>query len=376
MFLPWTNGGHGDNSDDNLFILPNKRRVEEVIALMALIFHLFVYAVKTDASTIWRSGKKPIIIGLASLITPLVTALIVSYIFYNNIRSFVKQKEKFVFFIATLHCHSAFPVLADTLSEFGLLGSELGRLALSSAMIQSTTGIAFIGLFGILDQSQHGGIMSILITASLLSALAAFAIFIIRPYGVWVIQDTPSNGYVREVHIFVITLAMILMALVSDLAGAVFIFGPIMMGFALPNGPPLGTALVERIELMGSELLLPLYYIMVGHNMDWAAATQQSRLWMSLHLIILIMCIAKFSTVVLVAYYCDMSLKNGLLLGLIMNFKGTFEMIVFTDFFYGKVYIYYEDTLIFCPAYISFTYIYGTALLNLINRCWTERHLL
>jgi Kef-type K+ transport system membrane component KefB len=130
---------------------------------------------------------------------------------------------------------------------------------------------------------------------------------------------------------------MILTALVSDLAGAVFVLGPIMMGFALPNGAPLGTALVERVELMGSELLLPVYYFLVGHNIDWIAASHQSRLWITLDLIILTTCISKFATIVLTAYYCKIPLKDGLLLGLIMNIKGTFEIIALIHFFSGKV---------------------------------------
>jgi Kef-type K+ transport system membrane component KefB len=134
---------------------------------------------------------------------------------------------------------------------------------------------------------------------------------------------------------------MILMALLSDLAGAPFMVGPIMMGLVLPNGPPLGTALVERVELLGSELLMPLYYIVVvGHHMDWITASQQLRLWISLDIILLIMCISKFATVVLVAYYYGMPLKKGLILGLIMNFKGTFEVVIFVQMFGEKVYRY------------------------------------
>jgi Kef-type K+ transport system membrane component KefB len=134
-----------------------------------------------------------------------------------------------------------------------------------------------------------------------------------------------------------ITLTMMSMALLSDMAGATYIFGPIMMGFALPNGPPLGTALVERVELMGTELLMPLYYVTVGRHMDWVAASQQSRLWVSLLLILLVMSLSKLATVVLAAYYCGMPLKSGLILGLIMNFKGTFEVAVFVQMLIDEV---------------------------------------
>jgi Kef-type K+ transport system membrane component KefB len=165
---------------------------------MALGFYLFVYAVKIDASMMWRVEKKPIIIGLASFVISLTTGFIASYILYNNIHSFVKHREKFVFFIATLHSHNSAIVLSDILSQLGILNSELGRLALSSAMFQLwiKVGIAFITVFTIMEQSQRGGITHILFTTTLLT-LFAFIIFILRPYGLWIVQDSRSNGHVR-----------------------------------------------------------------------------------------------------------------------------------------------------------------------------------
>jgi Kef-type K+ transport system membrane component KefB len=190
----WRNGEH-----DDLLLLPRKQRLETAIALMALDFNMFVYAVKIDTSVMWRAEKKPIIIGLASLVISVITGVIASYILYNNIRSFIIHKEKFVFFIAILHSHSACIVLSDILSEFGILSSELGRLALSSSMVQFETGMVFIVLFTIVDQSRHGGMMRVFITATLLLVLFAFIIFVVRPYGLWITQDTRSNGYIRYI---------------------------------------------------------------------------------------------------------------------------------------------------------------------------------
>jgi Kef-type K+ transport system membrane component KefB len=180
-----------------MLLLPHKERLEMVIGFMALIFNLFGVAVKIDINMIWHNGKKPVIIGLASAVIPLIIGLIVSYILHSDIRSFAKQKESFIVFIVALYSHTSIPVMSDILSEFGLLSSELGRLALSSSIFQLTSAIPLIGLFGIVDQGQHGGITSILISISLMSLLVAFIIFIIRPYGLWIVQDARSSGCVR-----------------------------------------------------------------------------------------------------------------------------------------------------------------------------------
>lgn len=131
---------------------------------------------------------------------------------------------------------------------------------------------------------------------------------------------------------------MILTTLACDFGGITYLFGPCIMGLALPNGPPLGTALIERIELVASEVLFPLIFIIEGENMDLiAAAGQELRLWYWMVLIVIVVSIAKVVTVAAVAAYCDVPVKHGLLLGLILNFRGFVEMYTLIYFKQGQV---------------------------------------
>lgn len=196
IFLPWKKDKHDEYSKYNLFTWPNNRRLEEVMALTGLLLYLFLAGLKMDVSMVWRSGKKPAIIGIAGLFIPLLLCSFAYAFLHNFLNPFVKNQEKFMFFIVALLCTSCFPVLADILSEQQLLNSEVGRLALSSSMIQNLLGWVFKAIFVALNQSQNGlkiGIMSV----TLFFLLVCFNVFIVRPYGLWVVQNTPSNGNVR-----------------------------------------------------------------------------------------------------------------------------------------------------------------------------------
>jgi Kef-type K+ transport system membrane component KefB len=140
-----------------------------------------------------------------------------------------------------------------------------------------------------------------------------------------------------ELHITLITILVILMALASDIVGALDIIGPLFMGLVLPSGPPLGTALIGRIDLVTTELLLPISFIIAGREMDWAAAGQELKHGLWVALLMLVSNITKVVSAAFAASYCNFSFKKGALLGLIMNFKGIMEIILLIDYRLGRV---------------------------------------
>lgn len=140
-----------------------------------------------------------------------------------------------------------------------------------------------------------------------------------------------------EVHITLFTILVIVMALASDMVGVSDIIGPVFMGLALPSGPPLGTALIRCIDLVATELLLPISFITAGREMDWAAVSQELKHGLWLGFLMLVASIAKVITVMFSSAYCSFSFKKGALLCLIMNFKGIMETLVLMDYRLGRV---------------------------------------
>ncbi|KAJ3693208.1 hypothetical protein LUZ60_008688 [Juncus effusus] len=113
------------------------------------------------------------------------------------------------------------------------------------------------------------------------------------------------------------------MGLLSDMSGsATMADGAAITGLAIPDGPPLGTALLERVDVVASELLFPIFFMDGGYYIDLVAAKQQLNASLWLGLLVLVTFIARLVANVAAALYCEMSLKDGLLLGFIMNFRG------------------------------------------------------
>ncbi|KAJ3676060.1 hypothetical protein LUZ60_003472 [Juncus effusus] len=209
--------------DSTMLLDPTKRRVQDVIGSTGIVFNLFIIGVKMDVGSFWRAGKKkPLLIGLSSLLIPLALTLSISFLLFDRL----------------------------------------------------------------------------------------------------------NNG-----HLLMIVLAVFAVALSCDLLGTVYTDGPVIMGLTLPNGPPLGKALIERVDLVASELFLPIIFMKEGHNFNWEGLKQNLILWFWLEVIVLVAFVTRIVvTVVAAVYCCGMSVKNGLLLGLIMNFRGLIEMLTFIRF--------------------------------------------
>lgn len=112
----------------------------------------------------------------------------------------------------------------------------------------------------------------------------------------------------------------------ADLIGASVIHGALMLGIIIPDGPPLGSILVEKTELIVSKFFLPLFFICVDYEMD-VHVIQDWGAFVTLEGIFFAGYFAKFVGTALSSLFFKMRPKHAFLLGLIMNNKGIVEII-------------------------------------------------
>lgn len=312
------------------------------LASFGLMFKLFVMNVKMDPSIILRPGKKALSIGLASILVPFgVQAGLTQMLRENNRIDPNFATSTFLGFIAICLSTTTYPVLADLLDELGLLNTELGRLAMSSSSVNSAVGWFILVLFSAIKLSGGESFHAVHSLAAC-SALVLFAVFVFRPCMRWIVRRTPRGGRVGGGAIMVIMAAVLLSGLYSDIIGATFIFGPIVLGLAVPDGPPLGAQLVEKLDMIVTEMLMPLLFLSGGLITDISRLADHDSIHVSdstmwLFIIALIGFVAKLVSTLVPAMFYDISPHNALLLGLIMNFRGMIEMALLLNFRSFKV---------------------------------------
>ncbi|KAJ9685401.1 hypothetical protein PVL29_017439 [Vitis rotundifolia] len=99
------------------------------------------------------------------------------------------------------------------------------------------------------------------------------------------------------------------------------------MGILVPRECPLASALVEKVEVLVSGLLLPLFFVSNGLKTD-VFTMRGLQSWSLLVLVIFTTSLGKIAGTMAVSLCCRMPVREALALRFLMNSKGLVELIV------------------------------------------------
>ncbi|EOA22933.1 hypothetical protein CARUB_v10003669mg [Capsella rubella] len=318
-----------------------KEIVFSLTAALSYMMFWFLMGVKMDMSLIRTTGRKAITIGLSSV---LLSTLVCSVIFFGNLRDVGTKKSdntlnslEYVV-IYSVQCLSSFPVVGNLLFELKLQNSELGRLAISSAVISdfstSVLASALIFMKELKDEQTRLGSVFIgdvivgdrpLMRAGIVVLFVCVAIYVFRPLMFYIIKQTPSGRPVKPIYLTTIIVMVSGSAMLANWCKQSIFMGPFILGLAVPHGPPLGSAIVEKFESAIFGTFLPFFVASSSTEIDISALFQ----WKDLNGIIYIMLISfvvKFILTTVPALFYRMPMADSFALSLIMSFKGIFEL--------------------------------------------------
>ncbi|XP_058111355.1 cation/H(+) antiporter 15-like [Magnolia sinica] len=295
----------------------------ETTANMGLIFFLFLVGVEMDIEVLKRTKHKALVIAISGMIIPIAIGTSTSFF----VRSYVTndiQNSAFLLFFGVILSVTAFPVLSRILTDLKLFNTNLGRIAMSAALINSIIGWVMFTIAVALARNENSPVASLWAVLSA-AAYVFICIFMVRPAIIRVIQQTPDGESFDDLHISMILCGVMVCGLIADVIGIHFIFGSFVFGLVIPNGP-LGAALAEKLEDFVSGLMLPLFFTISGLKTNLSyVETEEGLVLMG---IILAACIGKAISTLIVAICYGMPLREGFSLGMFMNTKGLLELIV------------------------------------------------
>ncbi|XP_073285589.1 cation/H(+) antiporter 15-like [Primulina huaijiensis] len=297
--------------------------VLETMANVGLLYFLFLVGVEMDIAVIRRSGKKALFIAVAGMVLPFLVGLSFATILHSD--THILKMGTFVLFLGVSLSVTAFPVLARILAELKLLNTDIGRIAMSAALINDMFAWILLAFAIAMAENEAMSLASVWVILSSV-AFVVFCIYVIRPLISWLIRRTPEGEAISEFYICLILTGVMISGFITDAIGTHSVFGAFVFGLVVPNGP-LGVTLIEKLEDFVSGLLLPLFFAISGLKTDITLITGV-KTWAILALIIVLACAGKIAGTLLVSLYYKMPFYEGLTLGFLMNTKGLVEIIV------------------------------------------------
>ncbi|KAL9245667.1 hypothetical protein vseg_019292 [Gypsophila vaccaria] len=297
--------------------------VLETMANIGLLYFLFLVGVEMDIAVIKRTGRKAISIAIGGMILPFVIGCTFSLIMQHG--QVIQNQGTYVLFLGVALAVTAFPVLARILAELKLINTEMGRIAMSSALVNDICAWILLALAIALAESNSSSLTSLWVVLSSVGFVVV-CIFMVRPAVMWMIRKTPEGEPFSDFYICLILTGVMISGFITDAIGTHSVFGAFVFGLIIPNGP-LGVTLIEKLEDFVSGLLLPLFFAISGLKTD-LSKVQGTSTWVGLLIVIVLACVGKVAGTAAVAYFYKMPFREGVTLGLLMNTKGLVEMII------------------------------------------------
>ncbi|TVU00721.1 hypothetical protein EJB05_53831 [Eragrostis curvula] len=304
----------------------------------AFMLQIFAIGVKTDLGMIAKSGKKAIAIAVLGTASPHVAM----YAAGAALGSRVPEAWTRTLMLTNLNAWwslTAFIVVCCTLDDLHLLSSKIGRLAMSSALIgdfANTFCIAGVTSY-ILASSPSEKLQRIGFASSLAFAgFIAFMALVARPAILRIIRDVPEGALLTEARLVAVLLITVACSLAGEILGLHATYGPFMLGLMLPGGAPLGVTMAERLDRLVAGVLMPLLFAQCGMRLD-VYKIKDASTCILLEVFLVVGVVAKFVAVILPCLYCRMPVREAVILGLMMNFKGITESVFASAFMDSKV---------------------------------------
>ncbi|GAB4855330.1 hypothetical protein Ancab_023951 [Ancistrocladus abbreviatus] len=293
------------------------------------MIHVFGLGVNINVSLFRGIGRRAVYIGLSSFVGSTVASLFsyVAVMFSPANVALEKNPPLGLPVFILVNSVSSFIVVASHLMYLNLINSELGNMASSAALVTDACGwfiTAFLANVGVAVERYKGKALYAIVG---IASYYFTMFFILRPLVIRITRDTPQGKPMKEGHFFIIITLVLCVGFLGECIGQGAAVGVFLFGLALPDGPPLGLMLMQKLDTVASGLLLPIFCTLSGLRTNIYTLRLDSAL--VVEAIIMMGYVGKFTGTLLSAITLEIPFQDALPLALLMCCKGLVELAVY-----------------------------------------------
>ncbi|WP_433271674.1 cation:proton antiporter [Actinosynnema sp. CS-041913] len=282
------------------------------LANVGLVFFMFLVGLEFNRELLRGRLGSVAVVSLGSMLTPFALGVLLA----TMLRP-ADGRLAFLLYLGTAMAVTAFPVLARMLGDWGMTRTRVGTLALGSAALGDllawsllAVAIATLGA----GSAEQWRLLLVL-------PLAAVSWWVVRPLLARVARS-------RRDMFPVVLIGLLGWSALTEWMGLHFIFGAFLFGLVMPRGDAadLRAGVTLRIEQVGKVLLLPVYFVVAGLQVDLSRTTWAG--FAGFGLIMLVAVGGKFAGALLAAKLCRLGWRESATLGTLLNTRGLTELVI------------------------------------------------
>ncbi|XP_050209196.1 cation/H(+) antiporter 15-like [Mercurialis annua] len=293
----------------------------DTMGQLGLVYYMFLVGLEMDLTMLKHVERKALYNAAITTLLPLTMGIGLFFLLVHYKTDTIVGMGGGVW--ALTLTVTSFSDLARILSDMKLLHTDIGRLALSSAIICDLVAWAIL-------------VLAITMVNQKLYFLNVFAMilfvflcwFVVRPILAWIIRinNSSNGGMDYELLIYFILGGVVIFGLITDACGSQSMIGAFMFGLIIPKGE-LGMRLIEKLEDLVIGILLPAFYWTNGLKINLGHLNNGVSVFV-VAVVIILGCSAKVISAFIFSVFHGLSTREGLTLGVLMNTKGVLALIV------------------------------------------------
>lgn len=260
----------------------------EMLSMLGIIFLMFLSGLEIDFNMIFQPGQRkkdsqnPLLIGLLSFVGILLLSFAISWGFY--VLKLVKEPYFLTLILSTISLSVTLPVVKDK----GIVKHPLGQSILVTAVFADFLTMILLAVYVALHSDK--GFFSVLLL--LLFFVVFFVVYrVIQAFKPTNLTETISKETVSIGTRGVFALILFFVAL-SETVGAENILGAFLAGVIVSLlGPK--KEFVSQLNAFGFGFLIPIFFVMVGAELDLISLMQDTRALIMFPLLLLAFVLSK-----------------------------------------------------------------------------------
>jgi len=305
-----------------------------VIANLGLIIFMFIVGLELDTTLIRGKERIAGVISLSSIILPMAMGLGLSVLLYDRYAGPGTGDGigalPFALFLGSAMSITAFPVLARILVDRGMYRTALGSLVLACAAVDDILAWALLAV--VLAVVKTGTFLAwdfpLILGSSIV--FAGFMFGVVRPLLARLVPAYERLGRLTPNLASVVLIGFLLSSFVTAEIGIHHIIGAFVFGAVMPREGAHGLTLeiLEKLEQVSVLLLLPVFFVATGLNVDIGALDGAAL--GALGLVLAVAIAGKFVGATAAARLQGIGPRRAAAIGTLMNTRGLTELIVLT----------------------------------------------
>lgn len=297
----------------------------ELLSTVGLVLFLFLVGMDLDSAHLRRQRATALASGGISIVLPFAMAALLAHPLRVRFAPHGIGNVPFVLFLGIAMSITAFPVLARILEERNLQSTSLGTTAILCAAVQDVIAWSLLAIALALI-GEAGGPSSLPLRLLGLAAYLFAMLGIVRPLAGRLVRRRHNPELSLELLGLVVA-GVLLSAAATDKIGIHPLFGAFLAGVCFPRIEHWQVAIRERLDMLVSVLLLPLFFALTGMRTRFDLLNGSS-MWIWAGIVLAAAVFGKMGGAAIAARWTGQSWRDAIALGALLNTRGLVELIV------------------------------------------------